>query len=242
MDREGDTLRAELEKKGIGVTKIERRGLRPCSGAARLSPVLERRDEPVPRAGRLRGEGDRPAGGPGRPRAAPEGDRDAAGPGRPAGTRDHPQPDRPVRRRGAVHSAAGRQPHPRPAPRRPGPGARQGADRQDRAARVQAGGRPRRARGRGARDRARRATRSSTSAAWTRRRGRSGRRPSSSEEGATYRPRLATARVSIDQNTSEPYVSLEFNARAAGPSAISRRPTSASGSRSSSTTTSTPPR
>ena len=36
------------------------------------------------------------------------------------GARDHPQPRRPVRRGRAVHPAAGRQPHPRPAAGRPG--------------------------------------------------------------------------------------------------------------------------
>src|SRR5438128_1246107 len=44
---------------------------------------------------------------------------------------------------GAVDPAAGRQPHPRPAPGRPGPRAREGPDRQDRAPRVQAARRSR---------------------------------------------------------------------------------------------------
>ncbi len=50
---------------------------------------------------------------------------------------DHPQPHRPVRRHRADHPAAGGHRHPDPAPRHPGPAARQGSDRQDRAARVQ---------------------------------------------------------------------------------------------------------
>ena len=54
---------------------------------------------------------------------------------------DDPQPHRPVRRERADHPAPGRPRHPDPAARHPGSAARQGADRQDRAAGVQAGAR-----------------------------------------------------------------------------------------------------
>src|SRR5205814_70990 len=77
---------------------------------------------------------------------------------RPPGRGDDPQPRRPVRRGRAHHHAAGRRPDPDPAARRAGPGARQGAHRQDGAPRVQAGGREGRRRGgrAGARARGRR--------------------------------------------------------------------------------------
>ena len=61
-----------------------------------------------------------------------------------------------------------------------------------------------------------RATRSSTSGGSTSRRGRrGGSRSWSRRRRVLTGADLATARVSIDQNTSEPYVSVEFNAAGA---------------------------
>ena len=58
------------------------------------------------------------------------------------GAQGDPEPRRPVRRGGADDPEAGRQPHPRPAARRPGPRPGEGPHRQDGGAGVQAGGRP----------------------------------------------------------------------------------------------------
>ena len=87
------------------------------------------------------------------------------------GAQGDPEPRRPVRRGGADDPEAGRQPHPRPAARRPGPGPGEGAHREDRRAASSSWwttrwwtcpGRSRRGRPP--------ATRSSTGGAWTARR------------------------------------------------------------------------
>ena len=140
---EGDTMRAELEKKGIGVEPRRAPGQYRARGAARLAPDLERRADRVRRRRRLRDkESDQAAGRVVLALRARESGRAARRRG-PAGPRDDPQPRGSVRRGRAVHPAAGRQSHPHPASRRPGPRAGQGPHRQDRAARVQAGGRAR---------------------------------------------------------------------------------------------------
>ena len=181
VERAGDTAKAELEKRGIGVTRIERRGTAELVVQLGLPAELGRGGEDDRRGpGHLRPEGSRSGR---RPHGAgAQGERGQAHPrpGGAPGARDHPQPRRPVRRGRAVHPAAGRQPHPGAAPGRAGSRAGQGAHRQDRAARVQAGGRAHRRGDRAADRAAARAPRSSTSAGSTSRPARSGRCRSSS--------------------------------------------------------------
>ena len=149
-----------------------RRGSRTCSTAwpATCAPRSRRRGS-APRSAGSRGAAAlavqlaSPAGVPGRPagpgrvrrvrhavagrgggtdRARAEGEGPHRAPGllRGPGAQGHPEPRGPVRRGGADDPEAGREPHPRPAARRPGSGPGEGAHREDRGADVQAGRRP----------------------------------------------------------------------------------------------------
>ena len=118
VSRTGDTIKAELQKKGIGVSKVERRGVSELEVQlvspqqwkdaqtvwADMGTFDVKESDPADRARRPRPQGRR---GPPAPRA-----------GRAPGPRDHPQPDRPVRRRRTVDPAAGGEPDPHPAPGR----------------------------------------------------------------------------------------------------------------------------
>ena len=150
VSRTGDTIKAELEKKGIGVSKVERRGVSELE-IQLVSPQQWKDAQTVwTDMGTFDVKESDPATRARRPRPQARGDPPAPRAGRAPGPRDHPEPDRPVRRRRAVDPAAGGQPDPHPAPGRRRSPARQGAHRQDGAARVQARRRQGRSRSGGA--------------------------------------------------------------------------------------------
>ena len=123
-----------------GHRRLEGRAARRerARGPARLAAAVEGRPDRVGRHGHLRRQGVRSGDRARRPRPQVRRGPPAPRAGRAPGARDHPEPDRPVRRRRADDPAAGRQPDPHPAPRRRRSRARQGPHRQDGAARVQA--------------------------------------------------------------------------------------------------------
>ncbi|MCK7504112.1 MAG: hypothetical protein MZV70_08435 [Desulfobacterales bacterium] len=159
------------------------------------------------------------------------------------GPRDHPQPHRPVRGVRARHPPPGRQPHPDPAAGHPGHPARQGPDRPHGAAGVQAGGR-------GARRQRRRCRAASPPGSEVlykvdEDRGHQARhaRPRSCSRKTTLLTgaSLTDARVQLDSQYGEPYVSIEFDRKGARDlRARHRRERRASAWRSCSTTRSTP--
>ena len=68
VSRTGDTVKAELQKKGIGVSKVERRGVERARDPARLAAAVEGRPDRVERPGHLRRQGVRSGDGARRPR------------------------------------------------------------------------------------------------------------------------------------------------------------------------------
>ena len=217
VERAGDTAQAELEKRGIGVTRVERRGTTELvvQLASRRAGTRRRRRPTrscAPSTGRK----------PIRPPAASCWRSSRA---RPAHIRDLAvrQGLETIRNRvdqfGVAEPSIQQQGENRILVQLPGvqdPGARQGPHRQDRAARVQAGGRAHRPGARAPDRAARRAPRSSTSAGWTSETREERKVPFLVQKKAAITGGdVTTARVSIDQNTSEPYVSVEFNAAGA---------------------------
>ena len=219
VERAAEDLKAELERKGVGVKRVERRGSSELVVELASPQQLERRADGGRRVRPPSSVKEARPGG--RPRSTLRSCADARSRSsatcRPPGAGDHPQPRRPVRRGRADHPAAGRQPHPHPAPGRAGSRARQGPHRQDRAARVQAARRADVDAGAGAGRPAARGRRAPLPAA-----GRQGDQGGAegavrrAEEGAADRRRPDhRARRPSTRTRSEPYVSVEFNAAGA---------------------------